>query len=232
MINHDGVYIVFEGVDFTGKTTAATNVKNILHNNIHDADTILTKHPGATPLGQHLRKLVKTPAEFDTNIKVDPISAQLLMMVDQICFINTILWPNLNDGNIVLADRSNFVSAIAYGIPEGVTTGQLNKTFRLADSPAPDRIFILSAPWETIEDRMRSRGKEIDRFEDNGNNYLKQVADIYRTLIERTDLMVLLSDYVPIENIRYIDATQSAEAIAKQIAAEVQQVYQYLQDAS
>lgn len=232
MINHDGVYIVFEGVDFTGKTTAAANVKNILSHSIHDTETILTKHPGATPLGQHLRKLVKTPAEFDTSIEIDPMSAQLLMMVDQICFINTVLWPNVNDGNIVLADRSNFISAIAYGIPEGVTIGQLNKTFRLADSPAPDRVFILNAPWEAIEDRMRSRGKPVDRFEDNGDTYLKQVADIYRTLTERADLMVLLSDYVPIENIRYIDATQPAEAIAKQIASEVQYVYECLQEAS
>lgn len=220
MIHSDtGTYIVFEGVDFCGKTTAITLVHEILQD-IPEVNSLLTKHPGATPLGRHLRRLVKTPEKINKNIEIDGVSAQVLMMVDQICFINTILTPELDKGNIVLADRSNFVSAIAYGIPEGVSPAQLNKLFQLVDSPSPDRIFILKAPWEVLQERMGKRSKGSDRFEDHGHSYLQQVADIYDHLKMRPHLLVLLSDYVPIENIVYIDATESPEAIAERIVSE------------
>ena len=167
MIHSDtGTYIVFEGVDFCGKTTASTFVNEILEST-DEITSVLTKHPGATPLGQHLRHLVKTPETINEAIEIDGVSAQVLMMVDQICFINTILRPELDKGSIVLADRSNFVSAIAYGIPEGVSPAQLNKLFQLVNSPSPDRIFILKAPWEILKERMGSRSGP-DRFEDHG----------------------------------------------------------------
>jgi len=218
--NDNGIYIVFEGVDFCGKTTTITNVHQILQNT-PGVDSLLTKHPGATPLGQHLRKLVKTPETIDININIDSVSAQVLMMIDQICFINTILTPELDNGKIVLADRSNFISAIAYGIPEGISITQLNKLFQFVNSPSPDRIFILRAPWEVLEERKIRRGGGPDRFEDNGNNYLQQVAAIYDNLKMRPDLLVLLSDYVSIENIVYLDATESPKAIAERVVAEI-----------
>ena len=218
--NDNGIYIVFEGVDFCGKTTTITNVHQILQNT-PGVDSLLTKHPGATPLGQHLRKLVKTPETIDININIDSVSAQVLMMIDQICFINTILTPELDNGKIVLADRSNFISAIAYGIPEGISITQLNKLFQFVNSPSPDRIFILRAPWEVLEERKIRRGGGPDRFEDNGNNYLQQVAAIYDNLKMRPDLLVLLSDYVSIENIVYLDATESPRAIAERVVAEI-----------
>lgn len=221
MVHSDtGIYIVFEGVDGCGKTTVSTLVNDILQRTL-SIHSLLTKHPGATALGQHLRRLIKTPETIDRLIQIDGVSAQVLMMVDQICFINTILTPQLDKGSIVLADRANFVSAIAYGIPEGVTPAQLNKLFQLADSPSPDRIFILKAPWETLEKRMGIRDTGSDRFEDRGSSYLQQVANIYDNLKMRPDLLVLLSDYVPIENIVYLDATNSPEAIAKRVVEEI-----------
>lgn len=221
MIHSDtGTYIVFEGVDFCGKTTAITNVHNILQD-MPEITSLLTKHPGATPLGQHLRRLVKTPWTFSHDIEIDSVSAQLLMMIDQICFINTILTPELEGGTIVLADRSNFVSAIAYGISEGVSCAQLNKLFQLVESPSPDRIFILRAPWEVITQRATKDGRGPDRFEDRGHAYLQKVANIYDTLKTRPELLVLLSDYVPIEHIVYLDATESPEAIAKRVVSEI-----------
>ena len=221
MVHSDtGIYIVFEGVDGCGKTTVSTLVNDILQRTL-SIHSLLTKHPGATALGQHLRRLVKTPEIIDRSIQIDGVSAQVLMMVDQICFTNTILTPQLDKGSIVLADRANFVSAIAYGIPEGVTPAQLNKLFQLADSPSPDRIFILKAPWETLEKRMGIRDTGSDRFEDRGSSYLQQVANIYDNLKMRPDLLVLLSDYVPIENIVYLDATNSPEAIAKRVVEEI-----------
>ena len=109
-------------------------------------------------------------------------------------------------------------------MPEGVSTAQLNRLFQLVDSPSPDRIFILKAPWEVLEERMGIRGGGPDRFEDRGVTYLKQVVDIYDNLKMRPELLVLISDYVPIENIVYLDATKSPEAIAEQVVSEILEI--------
>ena len=218
MINHDGVYIVFEGADFVGKTTVAGLVEDQLR--VLDPPVTLTKHPGATPLGQHLRKLVKTPHVFNDKIEVDPMSAQILMMVDQICFINTMLTPKLNNREIVLADRSNFISCIAYGLAEGLKTTMLNRLFQLADSPAPDKVFILQAPWEVRADRYGDREKFRDRCDEQGEEFHEKVAHIYDNLLTlNPEIVVLLSGFVPIENI-----TRPAEEIAKQLVDRIVEV--------
>jgi len=221
MINSDtGTYVVFEGVDFCGKTTLAKNVHQNLCR-VEERKVLLTKHPGATPLGQHLRQLVKNTELIDPAIKIDGMSAQVLMMVDQISFISTILTPELDSGTTVLADRSNFISAMAYGLPEGVSPAQLNKLFQLVESPSPDRIYILRAPWEVIDERRRQRADGPDRFEDNGDDYLQSVAEIYSTLKVNPHLLVLLSDYVQIENIVYLDATEAPEVLAARVSKEI-----------
>jgi len=232
MIEHNGVYIVFEGPDFVGKTTIATMVENNLK--VAGKDPILTKHPGATPLGKHLRKLVKTPQifedkeeEFSPPIKVDPTSAQILMMVDQICFINTILSPQLAENGMVLADRSNFISMIAYGLSEGLKLSDLHKLFQLASSPAPDEVFILQAPWEVRESRMQidDRGGPTDRFDSKGIEFHKKVADVYDNLLTiNPEILVLLANFVPTENITYVDATKPAAEIAVWLTARILEI--------
>lgn len=217
-----GTYIVFEGVDFCGKTTLAQNVHAALLN--ANKTSILTKHPGATSLGKHLRKLVKNPEIIDTTIRIDALSAQTLMMVDQICFINTILTPQLDAGHIVLADRCNFISCIAYGLPEGLNIETINKLFQLAQSPCPDKVFILKAPWTVVAERMVLRGRSKDRFEDRGGAYLRAVAEIYDTLSIRPDLLSLLSDFVPLDRIEYLDATKTPAALAKEVTAAISNI--------
>jgi len=220
MIDHDGVYIVFEGADFVGKTTVASLVEKKLKES--DKRTTLTKHPGATPLGQHLRKLVKTPDVFNDNIEIDPMSAQILMMVDQICFINTVLTPKLDNKQIVLADRSNFISGIVYGLAEGLQTTTLNKLFQLADSPTPDRVFILRVSDEIRMERAGARRKVKDRFEDQGNDFISKVANIYdNLLVLNPEILVLLTRFVPVENIIYKDSTKPIEELAEELTQEI-----------
>lgn len=214
-----GSYIVFEGVDCAGKTTLLTNVHEILRDKYN---IVLSKHPGATKLGKHLRTLVKTPHEFDPDIVIDPLSAQLLMMVDQIAFCESILKPELDNGSIVFADRCNLISVIVYGLSEGLNIADLNNMYSLVNSPPPDQVFILSLPLEEVMKRRAARGIEKDRFEDQGSKFLQSICDSYENLPTLSpEITILLNSFVPLERIKHIDATKPAEQLAKEVAEQI-----------
>lgn len=209
-----GTYIVFEGPDGIGKTTLIENV----HKSI--PGSILSKHPGATPLGRVIRKLTKTPDQFielagGDEIIIDEMSVQVLMMVDQIAFIESILKPSLNSGKIVLADRINFISAIAYGLAEGLSTQKIGKLISLCESPVPDKVYILRLTWEELLERKFGRKAEKDRFEDQGLDFLRRVYDIYMNITNiGPEVTNLISSFVPVERIEYINANRDPKTLS------------------
>jgi thymidylate kinase len=191
-------------------------------------NSVLTHHPGATPLGKHIRKLVKTPEVFDEPgadpITIDEASVQILMMVDFNCFVNTKLIPYLDNGGIMLSDRTNYISSIVYGVAGGVKLTTINKWLGLVQSPSPDRVFVISNKWETIKERMQKATDRTksDRYDFN-ESFLHRVSDLYDNLLNLSpDALAMLSRYVPLEHIKYVNgdmpAIESARLIAQQIA--------------
>jgi dTMP kinase len=222
---YQGLYIVFEGMDYSGKSTLAHMVREELRN--MKFDCVLTQHPGATPLGKHLRKLIKTPELFDEPssdpIEIDNMSVQMMMMVDHGCFVKTKLIPHLVKGGIMLADRSNYISCIVYGVAEGLKLTSVNKLLGLVQSPAPDRVFIISNRWETIVERM-NRSTDLSKFDryDHNVDLLKQVGDLYDNLLKLSpEALMMLSRYVPLEHIKYLNGDTPAIELAQSIAQQI-----------
>ena len=222
---HQGLYIVFEGSDYSGKSTLAHMVMEELRDT--SLNCILTSHPGSTPLGQHLRKLVKQPELFSEpgqpQIEIDNMSVQMMMMVDHSCFVNTRLIPYLEEGGVVLADRSNYIGCIVYGVAEGLKLTTINKLLGLVQSPAPDRVFIISNRWETIVERMKksdNRAKS-DRY-DHNEGLLRHVGELYDNLLKLSpEALMMLSRYVPLEHIKYLNGDTPAIELAKSIAEQI-----------
>jgi dTMP kinase len=222
---HQGLYVIFEGSDYSGKSTLAHMVMEELRNT--ELNCILTSHPGSTPLGKHLRKLVKTPEIFDKPgedpIVIDNMSVQMMMMIDHSCFVNTKLIPYLDDGGVVLADRSNYIGCIVYGVAEGLKLTAINKLLGLVQSPTPDRVFIISNRWETIVERMKkseNRAKS-DRY-DHNEGLLRKVGELYDNLLTlNPEALMMLSRYVPLEHIKYLNGDTPAIELAKSIAQQI-----------
>jgi thymidylate kinase len=206
-----GTYIIFEVADCAVKTTLLHKVYDIL---CYDYNIVMSKHPGATPLGAHLRKLVKTPDEFNKEIVIDPMSAQLLMMVDQIAFCEGILKPELDKGSLVFADRCNLISAIVYGLSEGLNVSDMSNMYNLVNSPPPDQVFVLQIPLEEMKKRREARGIEKDRFEDQGDEFLQSICNAYDGLTTlNPEISILLNTFVPLDRIKHIDATKAPESL-------------------
>jgi dTMP kinase len=108
-----GSFVVFEGIDASGKSTQARRVAEL-----HDAH--FTFEPGDTPLGVDLRRWV-----LDAATPMTPITEALLMLADRSHHVRTVIEPMLARGRSVVSDRY-FASTLAYqGYGRGVDLDRL-----------------------------------------------------------------------------------------------------------
>lgn len=219
-----GLYCVFEGIEGSGKSTAMRTVSAVLAE--RGIKHIVTRHPGQTPLGAHLRKLAKYPEQIDERIVMDAKSTQLLMVADAVNFNKTVLIPALEAGTVVLADRCNPISMLAYGLADGLSYCEIDKLLGITEPVKPDKLFIMDCEPTTSYVRMVSQnggdGVGLDRFERKGLPYVERLYKVYKSLMSGDpELVTLARQCVNFQSVRYIDATQTQSAIALQISKDI-----------
>lgn len=217
-----GLYVVFEGNDGAGKSTTMKAVADALPKKLgRQIDLELTNHPGSTPLGKHLRQLVKYPETIDATIEIDSLSRQILYMVDTVSFIKQRLQPAMKAGRTVFADRSSFISALVYGMAEGLNVADIDRLFQLITPPKMDRLYVLRCPWQVGKQRLDTRGNP-DHFERKPGEFFRKVEEGYERLItgpeERT---LLVSKSVNPRNVVYVDSTLPMDRVVDTITTDL-----------
>lgn len=226
-----GLYVIFEGSDGAGKTSTMKAVAEAIpdllqsHGLPKDKKVHLTHHPGSTPLGTHLRKLVKQPETIDPAIEIDPLSRQMLYMVDCISFAKSILEPALESNELVFADRSVLISAMVYGCAEGMSIEEVHRLFALYEPPKADRLYILRCPWTVAKERMiQDRGEDVklDYFDRKPDGFFDTIASYYDDLITGPpERIMAVSRSVALDDVIYIDATQPIDRVVDQIIGDL-----------
>ncbi len=188
------MYVIFEGVDTTGKST---QVRLFEQKNL---DVLATKEPGGTPLGMKLREIL-----LNGEAKASLYAELFLFLADRALHYDTVVQPH-RDRRIVISDRG-FVSGIAYACAnheeiEGEFLLQMN---RLAlHGTYPDKIVLFLTDEALIQKRLGV--KENDAIEERGVSYLLRIQAIMRRIVKSLPIRYL-----------EVDATQSVEAIYQQI---------------
>jgi dTMP kinase len=227
-----GFYVIFEGGDGAGKSSTMKAVAAEVKNRLKEYNTSfalhMTHHPGSTPLGAHMRKLVKFSEEIDPNITIDNLSRQLLYMVDTVSFVNQILRPALAADEWVFADRSSFISALVYGVADGLNLEEIDHLFQIITPPKANRLYVLQCPWTVGAERLRQRAV-LDHFDRKPPEFFEKVEDIYNNLLtgsaERT---MLVSKSVALQDVIYVDSTLPFAQVVNYITADLLQEAQNL----
>jgi dTMP kinase len=200
------MFITFEGIDRSGKTTQARMLANVL-----GPDAVLVREPGGTPAAERIRDVVK-----DLDVTLSPIAETLLFGAARAELVERVVRPALEEGKTVICDR--YVdSTIAYqGGARGLgieRVEQLNDW--IVDGLWPDVTFLLEIDPTAAADR----GGEDDRFEREGENFQRRVADAYDDLSGRHP-----DRYVPIDGSRPVGEVheQILEEIEERRAGTVQ----------
>ena len=85
--------VTIEGIDGSGKSTLLAALKN----NLADLDPVFTREPGATWVGESVRRAI---AE-----QIDPITEATLFVADHAAHLAKVVRPALAEGKLVISDR-------------------------------------------------------------------------------------------------------------------------------
>lgn len=207
-MSRTGKHIVFEGGDFAGKSSTMLAVAKKLQESC-DRKVHVTQHPGATELGVQLRQLAKNP-----KLTISPIARQCLYASDAINFVETLLVPALENGDIVLADRSSFISGLIYSNADKIDERTFKQIWTIIKPPLIDQLYIFQCPDEILAERMKNRQIE-DHYDNKPFEFMKAIHSKYNELLESRQGTLALGDCC--DNIIGVDSSGKMDDIVNNI---------------
>ena len=192
-----GLFVTFEGIDRSGKTTQAGMLTEALGD-----EALGVREPGGTPAGERVRELLKDPS-----VELSPEAEALLFAAARSELVAEVILPALSEGKVVVSDRF-LDSSLAYqGGARGLGIEDVERVNHFATRGLkPDLTFLLDLP----PDEAASRAGENDRFEEEGAGLQEAVGAAYERLV-RADP----------DRWQRIDARQPADDVHAQVLASV-----------
>jgi dTMP kinase len=190
-----GLFLVFEGVEGSGKSTQARWLAEWLE--VRGIASYLCREPGGTALGEEIRALVLEGGA------VPPRSELLLMLAARAVFVDEVVRPRLAAGEVVIADRYE-LSTLAYqGYGRGLPLDDVRRLNDFATGGLhPDLTLVLDIPPAEGEARRRAAGRSSDRIERAGAAFHERVGEAYRLLAESEPGVELVDGLAPPEVVR------------------------------
>lgn len=169
----EGKFITLEGVEGSGKSTSLKDISNTLDQK--SIDYIVTKEPGSGSLGKDLRSLL-----LNNDNKISGQVELLLMMADRKNHLDSLVIPNLNNGNWVISDRY-LDSTYAYqGGGREMDFALIDELSNSLNLPAPDLTILFDLPVEIALERAKQRAN-LDRFEKEPIDFHKRIRNVYKS---------------------------------------------------
>jgi dTMP kinase len=168
------VFVTFEGVDGSGKSTQAELLRDALA--AEGREVVLTREPGGTEVGERVRELVLNGPEMT------PWAEAALFAAARAELVATVIRPALERGADVIADRYVDSSLAYQGIARGVGVEHvLELNLHVVQGLMPDlTVLLLVDPAEAV-----ARVDTPDRLEREGADFHRRVDAAYRELAER-----------------------------------------------
>ncbi|MFT7859701.1 MAG: dTMP kinase [Sulfurimonas sp.] len=190
------MYIAIEGIDTAGKSTQIDALRSAY------PDAIITKEPGATPLGHEIRELVLSARAQSKKAEF------LLFLADRAEHCKEVIEPNIKS-KMIISDRSA-ISGVAYALIHGeIAEEELVHLNNFAtNNTYPQKVFLLKLTKEELEYRLSQ--KELDGIELRGSEYL---LEIQKAIVKAAKLLQI--------ELVVIDATQSIESITEEILTNI-----------
>jgi dTMP kinase len=166
------MFVTFEGVDGSGKSTQAELLAAWLR--AQGREVLSTREPGGTPVGEAVRNLVLHGDELA------PWTEAALFAAARAEHVERAIRPALESGSDVVSDRY-IDSSVAYqGIARGLGEERvLELNLTVTQGLLPDRTFLVLVDPE--EARLRG-GEYRDRIERETTEFMRRADEAFRQL--------------------------------------------------
>ncbi len=174
-----GLFLVLEGTEGAGKSTQVGLMLDwfaelgIPHRT--------AREPGGTPVGEAIRHVLLEMREMEV-----PAETELFLMLGaRAAFVRELVEPLTASGTLFLADRFDYSTFAYQGFGRGLDLEQVKRINWFATGGlTPDLYLVLDLPADEGVARQQAEGKDPDRIERAGSDFLSRVRDGYRSLVE------------------------------------------------
>ena len=199
-----GLFLTFEGIDGSGKSTQSRLLAGHLEAAGHRV--VLTREPGGSPGAEDIRSLLVEgePGRWSAETEI------LLFTAARRDHLERLITPALEAGKIVICDRF----ADSTRVYQGATRGDLRATVDTLHAQMigrdPDLTLIIDMDPDIALERGLARGSGEDRFEDFGAEFQHKL---------RAGFLGLTTDFP--DRTHLIDGTKGAQEVGHDISAVV-----------
>lgn len=186
-MNKKGLLIALEGIDGSGKTLLAKNLLKELK--LKNIDTILTKQPGGTHLGEKLRTILHEEKEH-----VNDMAEYLLFAADRAQHITEIIKPALKANKIIISDRMADSSLAYQGYGRNLNIEKINEINSWTmQNIEPDIIFYIEIDIKTAQERIFNRSDALTSFEKEKTEFWQKVITGYNEIFKNRKNVIYLN---------------------------------------
>ncbi len=201
-----GVFITFEGVEGSGKSTQAERL--VRHLTELGVDCFLSREPGGTEIGEQIRKILLDPA----NRSMDALTELFLYLASRNQHVREKILPALKEGRVVVLDRYAESSAAYQGRGRELGEKLVSRLNKLATAALrPDFTILVDVPVQV--GRERKEQSELDRLEIERVEFHERVRDGYLRIARRAP-----------KRIKVLDGTKPAAELEVEICRLVEEV--------
>ncbi|WP_397473235.1 dTMP kinase [Pusillimonas sp.] len=210
MATRRGCFVTLEGLDGAGKSTHVRGL--VEHLQARGLDVVCTREPGGTEMGEALRQIVLTrPMQLETET--------LLMFAARVEHLRTVIEPALEAGKWVVCDRFTDATYAYQGGGRGLGTQRVEALEQWVHPHIqPDRTWLFDVPLETARERL-SRGRELDRFEQEGADFFERTRNAYHDRARRDP-----------GRFRVLDSSRQIELVRAELISQAEELEQAWRD--
>jgi len=200
------MFISFEGIDFSGKSTQIELFKDYLVE--HNKKVEILREPGGTEISEKVRQVL-----LDNKNNEMFAEAELLMFsASRAQLVREKIRPYLEKGIYVISDRYHDSSTAYQGYGRGIPIETVKQIHQLAiGDTIPDLTFFIDIPVGIANERRKKKSKgKLDRIELADTEFYNRVRTGYLEIAKKE------------ERFKVIDGTQTIETIQNQIISELE----------
>lgn len=184
------MFISFEGIDGSGKSTQLVLLRDVLE---QAGSTVMTiREPGATLLSESIREIL-----LSTKQTITPTAELLLFSAARTQLVEKVIEPALEQGTVILCDRYVDSTTAYQGYGRMLDMESVKSCNRIATRGVmPSVTFFIDVAFEQAQQRMQfdAGAGEPDRMERAGREFFERVREGYLAIAKDDSARMVVID--------------------------------------